>query len=1123
MMLPLVLVAVSGLIVGGQGQRADTDGGRMLIRNVAVNSEVIVFSYAGDLWKVGHDGGAAEQLTQGREDDDYPVLSRDGQHVAFGRRGADDWDVYVIPVGGGEPSRLTFNPEADIPRAWSGDTVIFVSHRDEEGAYRLYEIARGGAFPRPLPFPRAWDVSPSSLDSRIAYVPLARPGELDGSEWRYYRGGMNSRIWIVDLDDGDSEPVSTEEGNDRDPMWVDNTVYFVSDRTGTFNIFAYDIGTAETTQLTEYDTYGVESASASGSILAFVQDGHLQTLDLEDGTIDTVEVEVTPDTTELQDRTIDGEGWIESATMMPSGNPIVFGIRGDGVTFDTETGEFENLTNSSGVAERHPLISPDGEWVAFFSDEEGEYQLKVRPTSGEGSVRSIPVELKPSFYRELVWSPDSKKLAFSDKELTLWVANFETGGARKITTSTYSFQDRYQPAWSPDGTWLAYSRYEANRVRVIYLYHAGRGRRFQVTDGQVNSGHPAFDRSGKYLYFVASNTAGLGEFGWSVLSGVYMRPFVSRRLNLVVLAEGFPSPVLPITGEPNPEAGSPSEAPEPPAPVRGGGEGRGRPPPGAGRQPPSAAGPQQPAMGGQTVVSVANLFERIVPLPVPAMDYAGLIAGEPGILYALVDEWPDSPALERPPTRSLYRYDLADPQRIERLIEGVDDVAFTPAGERVLYRQGRQWAFVTTEDPPEPGEGVLDLSAVQFEVNPAEEWQQMYHESWRLLDDFFYDPGHHGQNVQTLERHYATYLPTITRRRDLNLLINKALGHVSASFLSATGGDMPPSGPPSRIGLLGADYEVDEGRYRITRILQSGQFNSGAPFLAAPLDQPGVYVREGDYLLAIDGRQVTADRNIYSYFEGKALTPTKITVARELDEDDARPRTYTVVPLPSENALRRWNWAERNRRVVEQESQGILGYIYIPNFSAWGMEVTIQQLLESADKRGLIIDQRFAPGGITADFLIELLNRVPLFYYTFRHGEDITVPTNPLPAAKVLLINDASGSAAETFAFMFKATRAGTVIGTQTLGAGVGPYVYIPRLIDGGQVNIPNRAAYNPAGSWEIENSGIEPDLAVELTAADWWDGRDPQLGTAIRTVLQLIVDNPPLEVTKPDYPVHKN
>ncbi len=1119
-MLPLVVLAVSALLASDQTQRAETDGGRMLIRNVAVNDQVVVFSYAGDLWKVDPAGGVAQRLTQGVEEDDFPVLSRDGQSVAFARRGADDWDVYVMSVEGGEPSRLTYNPEADIPRDWSadGDRVIFLTHRDEEGAFRLYEIERDGVFPNPLPFPRAWDISHSPLDSRVAYVPVARPGELFGSEWRHYRGGMRSRIWIVDLDDGDSDLLSTEPGNDRNPMWVGNVVYFVSDRNGTFNIFGYDLATAETTQLTNFEAFGVESASADSGLIAFVQDGHLQMLDLEDGTIDTVEVQVEPDLSELQPRTISGEGWIESATMMPSGNPIVFGIRGDGVTFDPETGEFENLTNSSGVAERRPFISPNGEWVAYFSDEEGEYHLKVRPTSGEESVRSIPVELKPSFYRELVWSPDSKRLAFSDKELTLWVANLETGGARKITTSNYSFQDRYQPAWSPDGRWLAYSRYEANRVRVVYLYNADRGRRFQVTDGQVNSEHPAFDRSGKYLYFVASNTAGLGEFGWSVLSGVYMRPFVSRRLNAVVLLNGMPSPVLPVIGEPNPEADSPSDIPPPPVARRGG-------PPGAGRPPAAEQGPPQEPTPGMTAINVANIFERIVPLPAPVMDYAGLIPGEPGELYALVYEWPPSPALGRPPTQSLYRYDIADPQRMEKLIEDVDDVGFTPDGAKVLYRRGNRWVLASMDEiaDADADAGVLDLSAIQFEVNPEEEWRQMYHESWRLMDDFFYDPGHHGQNIQALERHYATYLPTITRRRDLNLLINKALGHVSVSHLSVRGGDMPPLGPPSRIGLLGADYEIDDGRYRITRIYRSGQFNSGARLLAAPLDQPGVFVQEGDFLLAVDGQRVTANRNIYSYFEGKALTPTKITVASDLDPEEAAPRTYTVVPLPGENTLRRWNWAERNRRIVAQESQGILGYVYIPSFSAWGLEVTIQQLLENAAMRGLIIDQRFAPGGITADFLIELLRRVPLYYYTFRDGDDLAVPTNSLPNAKVLLINDVNASAAETFAFMFKAARVGTVIGTRTMGAGIGPYVYIPRLIDGGRVSIPNRAAFNPAGSWEIENSGVEPDLEVEFTAADWWEGRDPQLGTAIKTVLQLIVDNPPLEVTKPDYPVYKD
>lgn len=1104
-------------LVGASPPPAENDEGRMLIRNVTVSDHFIVFSYAGDLWRVGREGGTAERLTEGPEEDDFPVFSRDGLNIAFARRGADDWDVYVVPHQGGDLRRLTYNPEADIPRDWTvgNDTVLFLSHRDEERVFKLYAIPRDGPYPTQLPFPRAWDGSLSPDGTQIAYVPVARPGELFGSEWRFYRGGMKSRISIVDLQSGRVEWLSTEEGNDRDPMWVGASIYFVSDRSGTFNIYSYEAKTRQVTQLTSYEKYGVGPASYGGGVIAFVQDGRIRTLDLATSEVETVEVEVDPDKSELQPRTVSGARWIQSAALSPSGDTVVFGMRGDVVTFEPESGEFDNLTHTSGAAERYPVIAPDGKRVAFFSDESGEYQLYVRPLSGEGRITKIAVELKPSFYRELVWSPDSKRIAFSDKELTLWMVDVETGGARKITTSSYSYQNLYQPSWSPDGVWLAYSRYESNRVRAIYLYNAVRGRKLQVTDGHVDSGHPVFDRSGRYLYFVASNAAGLGEFGWSVLSGTFFRPFVSRRLHVVVLRDGMPSPVFPIIGRPNTAADSMSVVPELPPPTRGGSRSRDRPPPSAGRGRPQQQG------SGQTVVDISGIYDRIVPLPAPSRDYAGLVAGDAGVLYALVTEWPPSLGPGSSPTQALYRYDLNEPRELEKLVEKVDDFAISADGTKVLYRKGRDWALVSTGKKAEPGEGVLDLQSIQYEVDPAAEWMEMYHEAWRLMDDFFYDPNHHGQDLQALERHYATYLPAVTRRSDLNLLIRKALGHVSVSHLGVRGGDIPSPGQSSRTGLLGADYEIDEGLYRITRTYRSGQFNSGKPLLSAPLDQPGVYVREGDYLLAVDGERITADRNLFSYFEGKALRPVKISVAS--DKDGEETRAYTVVPLPGENTLRSWNWAERNRRVVDEESQGILGYIYVPGFSYWGLETVFQQLLENAGKRGLIIDQRFAPGGVTADFLIELLSRTPLYYYTFRHGEDMAVPTNPLPIPKVLLINDVNGSAAETFAFMFKLANMGKIIGTRTAGAGIGPYLYIPPLLDGGRISIPNRAAYNPAGTWDIENHGIEPDIEVPLTAADWWEGRDPQLGTAIKTVLQMIVDKPPLEVRKPDYPVHQN
>jgi tricorn protease len=1112
MINPVLVFVASILLASGLQPQQQNDGARRLIGNLAVSESYVVFSYAGNLWRVLRPGGAAERLTSGPAEDDFPVFAPDGLNVAFSRRGADDWDVYLIGLQGGEPQRLTYNPEADIARAWSpdGTRVLFTSHRDEEGVFRLYTIGTREAFPDPLPLPRAWDGSFSPEGNRIAYVPFALPLELGSGDWRYYRGGMSSRIWIARLSDSRIVKLPRESSNDRDPMWVGDTIYFVSDRSGTFNLHAYDIDADSVEQLTSYERYGIESVAAGGGVIAFVQDGGIRLFDPTTGEIETLEITVSADTSEFEPRAVAGAEWIQSAAPSAFGERVVLGVRGDVVSMDVASGAAENLTRTPRVAERYPAISPDGRSIAYFSDESGEYQLHVRPADGEGSVRKLPIELRPSFYRELTWSPDSKRLAFSDKRLNLWVVDLETGGARRVATSSYSGQDRYYPAWSPDGAWLAYSMVEANRVGAVYLYHVERTRHVRVSDGRVHAEHPVFDRSGRYLYFLASNTAGLGEFGWSVLSGDLFRPLVTRRLHVALLDERTPPPVLPVTGAPNPEAESVPPGPAPGERPAAPPEGRQRPAGRPGMQMPGLAGTGMQGSGGGTV-----------PLPLPAMDYAGLAAGQPGVLYVWVTEWPASPRPGSSPTRTLYRYELSQPRELQKLVEDVSEFSVTADGRKILYKQGDNWFLIAGDGAPESGAGRLDLASIQIEVDPAAEWRQIYHEAWRLMRDYFYDPNYHGQNLTELERHYAAYLPAITRRRDLNTLLGLALGHVSVSHLRVGGGDLPdPPGQRSRIGLLGADYEIDRGRYRITRVYGSGPYNSGVPLLQAPLDQPGVSVAEGEYLLAVDGEQILTTRNLYSYFEGKALNPVRITVSAEPEGRDTR--TFTVVPLPGENTLRRWNWALRNRQLVEEETQGMLGYIYVPSFGSAALELVFAQLLESVDRRGLIIDQRFNGGGTTADWLIEWLQRRPLYYYAFRQGDHLGVPTNALPAAKVLLTNDADFSAAETFALMFKQGALGRILGTRTAGAGIGPYVFIPELIDGGRISIPNRGAFDPAGSWAIENEGVLPDIEVEWLPEDWREGSDPQLKRAIEMVLQLIVENPPPEVKRPEYPVHQ-
>ncbi|HET6891785.1 MAG TPA: S41 family peptidase, partial [Pyrinomonadaceae bacterium] len=520
-----------------------------------------------------------------------------------------------------------------------------------------------------------------------------------------------------------------------------------------------------------------------------------------------------------------------------------------------------------------------------------------------------------------------------------------------------------------------------------------------------------------------------------------------------------------------------------------------------------------------------NIRERVFDLPIPTGDYSQLAVGKPGFLYPIAYEWPKSPAFGTQPTLTLYMHDLSKPPKLDKVMEEVRGAELSADGSRIFYTKGRgqpDFFLIPAGSTPKADEGKLDFKRLEVKVDPRAEWKQMYREAWRIMRDWFYDPNHHGQNLAELERHYGEYLPGIVRRSDFNSLMNRMLGHVSVSHLGVGGGDQPQSGQPDRTGMLGADYEIDQGRYRFKRIYRWSYFNSPSGFVPAPLDIPGNKVKEGEYLLAVNDQNVDATKSVYSYFEGKAGQPLKLKVGPNPSGDGSRVVSIFAAPAQSENQLRRANWSAQNRRRVEEISGGKLGYIYVDSYGPGIMDF-IRGLVGYSDRPGMIIDQRFNGGGITPDYLIEWLQRRPLYYYTFREGDDIATPVNPGPQVKVLIVNENNFSAAETFAFMYKLAKVGPIVGLRTGGGGIGPYVFTPQLIDGGNVQLPNRAAYNPDGtSWGIENVGIIPDFEVEITPRDWMMGRDPQLEKAVQVALDELKKVQPVARTKPAYPVHK-
>ncbi|HEX8160439.1 MAG TPA: S41 family peptidase [Pyrinomonadaceae bacterium] len=1083
--MPKVLLAslllLPTLLTPAHAQPGARSTPMMLIGRVAVSRTQIAFTYAGDLWLVPRAGGEARRLAApAGASTGFPAFSPDGSQLAYSQALGGNWDVYVAPAAGGEARRLTFHPSGDFAVGWTpdGKSVLFNSDRLPDS--RLYMTPAAGApLPAELPLPKAQMGWFSPDGARIAYTPMrSTPGD-----WRYYRGGARGMIWITSLRDGALEKLPVGDYNDYFPMWLGDKIYFVSDRDYAANLYAYDLPTRRTQQLTKFATYGVRWAAACDDAVLMVRDGRLYLHDLKTNETRVVPVSASPDTSELKPRTANPWRALETAALSSEGGQLVIGARGEALVFDPAKNESRNLTETPGVAERSPALSPDGKWLAYFSDESGEYQLHVRAADGTGAIKKIAVEPKPSFYRELTWSPDSRRLAFTDHRLALWVADAAAGAARQVDRSVYSFQEEWFPAWSPDGRWLAYSKHLHNRVRTVFVYDAQDAAVHQVTDGLTHTESPVFDASGKYLYFVSSPNAGTSEYGWGVLQGVLARPTLTRRLHALVLSKDDPAPLLP-TGAANPDA----KFDAPTAPVR---------------------------------IDFDGLAGRAIDLPAQPRDYAQLFAGRPGALFVLVNEWRSGGGAFGGPSQALYAYDLTKPNKFDRLVEEINGAEVSRDGRRLLYFKGRDAFLVPADAAPKPDEGKLDLRKLEVRVDPRAEWAQMYHESWRIMRDWFYDPNHHGQNLAELERHYAGYLPTVTRRADLNALMNMMLGHVSISHLGVGGGDAPPPpSPPVRVGLLGADYEVADGRFRFKRVLRSMPYSAAVGTAAAPLDRPGVSVREGEYLIAVDDQNVDASRSVYSYFENKAERPVKIKVAASAGGEGAR--TLTVYPVTNDTGLRVANWAEENRRRVDQLSGGKLGYIYVANYGGNTSDF-IRGLTAYADRAGVVIDQRENGGGITPDYLIEWLLRKPIYYYRFREGDDIPTPVNPGPAAKVLITNERNGSAAETFAFMYKLARVGPIVGTRTFGAGIGPYVFTPQLLDAGQVQLPNRAAYNPDGtSWGIENAGVAPDYEVEFTPRDLMAGRDPQLERAVQVALAEVAKNPAALPKRPKYPVHK-
>jgi tricorn protease len=1098
--------------------------GPLLMQTPTLSKTHIAFSYAGDLWLVIREGGEARLLTSGEGTKTDPVFSPDGSMIAFSGDYDGNVDVYVMPSEGGVPRRLTHHPAVDEVVGWApdGKSVLFRSTRNSYSRFnRLFTVSLEGGLPHELPLPTAEFGAFSADGKHIAYVPVDNNRRLSAIGWKRYRGGKASRVWIANLSDLGLDQVPRETSNDGNPMWVGGKVYFLSDRNGPFTLFAYDPKDRKVEQALASDGADIKSASAGPGAIVYEQFGSLNLFDPATGKSKAVAVTVPADLPNVRPHFKKVDSEIDSATLSPSGARAVFEAHGEVLTAPAEKGDIRNLTNTPGVMERDPSWSPDGKWIAYFSDESGEYQLFLKNPDGMGEARRISLGTPASFYYEPIWSPDSKKIVFSDKRLNIWYMDLAKGTPVKIDTDTYDAPQRtLDPVWSPDSRWIAYSKTLTSHMHAIFAYSIEQAKSMQLTDGLSDARFPAFDQKGQYLYFTASTDVG-PTTGWLDLSSIN-RP-VTRSAYLMVLRKDQPSPLAPESDEEKASADDSkqdtdksSKAEEKPDQEPGSAEEKAK---------------AQDARAAKSVknegvvvrIDAENIGQRIVAMPIPPRDYSKLAAGKAGTIF-LVE---DSPRPGPDQLNTLWRFDLTS-RKPEKLMEGANDFTVSFDGKKMLYSKGRRdnkkW-FISSATAPARGEGgpaagkpetPLALAKMEVRVDPRAEWKQEYNEVWRIERDFFYDPNLHGLNLPAIKKQYEPYLENVGSRIDFSYLLAEMLGEITVGHMYIRTPPEPPA-EQGKVGLLGAEYTVENGRYRFSKIYEGENWN---PQLRAPLTQPGVNIQEGEYLLAVNGRELRGTDEIFELFEGTADKSTVLKVGPSADGKGAR--NVTVVPIETEAALRNRAWIEGNLHKVDKLSGGKLAYVYLPDTGFGGYTSFNRYFFAQVGREGAVIDERFNGGGSAADYVIDYLRRPLQNYWLTREGHDFTTPVGAIFGPKAMIINMYAGSGGDALPWYFRDAKLGPLVGTRTWGGLVGIYDY-PALMDGGGVTAPRVAFYNRTGDWDVENHGVAPDYEVELTPKEWASGHDPQLEKAVALVMDALKKNPLPVAKHPAFPNYHN
>jgi len=1061
---------------------ADAQVDARLLQYPDISETHIVFSYAGDLWVVPKEGGTAQRLSSPRGQELYPHFSPDGSQIAFSANYDGNLEVYVIPTFGGEPVRVTYQSMPDRVVGWypDGSRILFASSMNsgKQRFDQFYAVSPKGGFPEQLPVPYGEMASLSPDAKKIAYTPVTQAFRT----WKRYRGGWAADIIVFDLDRLTSENITNNPANDEFPMWHGSTLYFLSDRgpEDRSNIWSYSFDSKQTKQLTHFTDFDIHFPSIGPSDIVFEAGGRLYTLALSNAAMHEVPVKVVTDEITLLPKTENAAKYIQNISLSPDGKRALIEARGDIFSVPAENGPVLNLTRTSGIAERHPAWSPDGRYAAYWSDRSGEYELTLLDLTKPNSEKTL-TSYGAGFRYRLSWSPNSKMLAFIDKAMKIQIYDVDKKTTVEADKEKFFYEgelEGFRPGWSSDSRWLAYGRELDNKNQAIVVFDTKEGKGTQVTSGFYSDFSPVFDPDGKYLYFFTNRTFAPV---YSDLDNSWVYPNTTN-IAAVSLTPDIPSPTAPK----NDSAAVKKEEEKP----KGEEKGKDK--------------EKKEEKSKEVKITFDGFERRLTVMPVAAGNFGALSAVSGKIIFLRT---PNSGAAEK--KKPLMYYDL-DKREEKTIVDDADMYEVSADGKKVLVGKSGSYSVVDIGENQKLDKK-LPVSQLTMTIDPRAEWKQIFTDVWRFERDYFYDPNMHGVDWNAMRDRYATLLGNAVTRWDVNFVIGELISELSSSHTYRGGGDADE--PENRnFGYLGVDWELSNDAYRIKKIVLDAPWDTE---VRSPLAQPGVEVKEGDYVLAVNGIPVDPAKAPWASFADLGDKPVELTVNSKPSMDGAR--SVLVQTLSDETRLRNLAWIESNRKRVDEATNGKVGYVYVPSTGIDGQTELERQFLAQFDKEGLIIDERFNNGGQIPDRFIELLNRKPLAFWAVRDGKNWQWPPQANFGPKVMLINGWSGSGGDAFPDFFRRAGVGPLIGMRTWGGLIG-ISGCPSLIDGGGVTVPTFRMYNPDGTWFKEGHGVDPDIEVVDDPSQLARGVDPQLERAIKEVTNLIKLHPAPAPKQPEY-----